>query len=241
VQFSEAYLCGNLRPVGFAAVDGSNGPGGKKAHPFVWFDGGVQADGTVQTSGSCGANNGGITYLTAGININTPKSVSFPATNAPPLGLCDVDGDGRDDLLVLTRDMTTMNWSSSVTYGTAAGWANPLNVSKVAATPASGTFAKVACWPSALGPSRYVIGDPGNGTSLGFLMPGAIYFMATDATGIPSVQKKQLNYATDTAFTGFGADLLPAGDLNGDGKPDLLVGYQSTTSGPHFAWIIYGR
>jgi len=32
-----------------------------------------------------------------------------------------------------------------------------------------------------------------------------------------------------------------SGDINGDGKPDLLVGYQSATQGPHFAWVIYGR
>lgn len=31
------------------------------------------------------------------------------------------------------------------------------------------------------------------------------------------------------------------GDINGAGKPDLLIGYQSGFSAPNFAWMLYDR
>jgi hypothetical protein len=240
-QFNEPLLCGNFQLIGFAAADGSNGPGGKKAHPLAWFDGGVQPDGTVQTSGTCGANNGGITLLSAGININTIKSASLPRASLPPLAICDVNADGKDDLLLLTQDPTSHKWTTSITYGSASGWTSPIDTSKAAVTAITANSPRQGCWPSAFGPSRYVVGDPGGLTSQGFLTAGTVYLFSTDAGGVPTLSKTLTNFSSDTNFTGFGADLIAPGDVNGDGKLDFVIGYQSTFAGPHFAWLVYGR
>jgi hypothetical protein len=58
---------------------------------------------------------------------------------------------------------------------------------------------------------------------------------------VPTLSKTLTNFSSDTNFTGFGADLIAPGDVNGDGKLDFVIGYQSTFAGPHFAWLVYGR
>jgi hypothetical protein len=239
--FAEGHLCGNLSLVGFAAHNGANGPGGKKAHPLVWYNPAVASDGSLPTTGTCGATNGGLRVLTAGVQINGFMGLSLPQSFAPPLAICDVDGDGKDDLLVLIRDMTSGKWTSSVTYGAAGGWTSPVDLSKSLLTPVAGSAPRQACWPSAFGPGRFVVSDPGNLTSQGFLGPGTVYFFDVNASKVPVLTKTLTNFSTDMNFTGFGAALATPGDIDGDGKPELVISYQSAFSGPRFAWTVYGR
>lgn len=243
--FSYPHICGTGPTlVGFGAVTGVNGPGGKKAHPLIWYDDAVAADGTFQTTGSCGATNGGLRMLSAGIQFNGIGNVSSPNTLGglyTPYGVCDVDGDGIDDIVALTKTANN-KWATSVTYGKAAGFTNPLDTSKKLETPIPSQDApRIACWASGFGPSRWAVSDPGAPTSGGFLAKGTVYFFVPDANGVPVQMKALTNFDTNMNYSGFGEELRTPGDLDGDGKPDLVIGYQSGFSMPDFGWVLYGR
>jgi hypothetical protein len=239
--FSHSHFCGEMRLIGFAAMKGDNGPGGKKAHPLVWYDGSVTAANGVQTSGTCTAANGGLRGIIAGLQVNGFFSSSLPMANIVqpfPFQICDVDGDGIDDLISITRPAT--NWTVAVSYGGVNSWGAPVDVSKSTVTMAAGQ-PRLACWRTAFGPTRFLLSDPGNQTGNGFLGPGVIYAFDIDAAKLPKQTKMLSNFTADMTFTGFGEGFKGPQDLDGDGKPDLLMRYQNGFADVTFAWMVYGR
>lgn len=239
--FAQSHFCGPMRLIGFAALKGDNGPGGKKAHPLVWYDGSVTATNGVQSAGTCDATNGGIRGIIAGLSISGIYMASLPKASIVqpfPFAICDVDGDGADDLISLTRGAST--WSVAVSYGGASGWGGPIDVSKSATTKATGQ-PQLSCWHSALGPTRFLLGDPGNQTGNGYLGPGVVYAFDIDAAKVPTQTRMLPNFTADTTYSGFGQGFKGPQDVDGDGKPDVLMQYQNGFADVGFAWMVYGR
>ena len=87
-----------------------------------------------------------------------------------------------------------------------------------------------------------MIADPGKLTSQGFLDPGTVYFLTprTRAGAGAAEDDHQLRRRAPTSPAS-ARSLQNVGDVNGDGKPDLLLGYQKPFGGPDFAWMLYGR
>jgi hypothetical protein len=158
-----------------------------------------------------------------------------------PFAICDVDGDGADDLLAQDQDLDARTWSVGISYGGASGWAQPVDVSKSVMTMVDANAPRIACWPSAYGPGKFVIGDPGLPTGDGFITPGTVWFYGIDAAKVPVLTRTQPNFLSGEKITGFSKVLAPAGDANGDGKPDLIIGYQLGFGGADAAWLLYGR
>jgi hypothetical protein len=240
--FSYAHPCGGPpKIVGFAAVDGANGPGGKKAYSLVWYDEAVKPDGTFP--GTCASGDGGLRVLTATVQVPHLASFGLHADAlfpALPFGICDVDSDGRDDLLVLKIGANNL-WDAAVVYGTATGWPKPLDLSKSTPTMVPDFHTpRPACWKSAYGPSAFAVGDPGTSTSNGYTQPGTVWLFDI-ANQLPVQTKTIANFSSNANYHGFGAGFYAPGDLDGDGKPELMISYQSGTSAPFFAWMLYGR
>ncbi len=158
-----------------------------------------------------------------------------------PFAICDLDSDGKDDLIAENSDPDTHMWSVAVAYGTVDGWASPVDVTKSVMTGVMGNAPRVTCWPNSYAPGKFLVSDPGSLTSQGFLADGTVWFYDVDANQAPLLTKTLVNFDPNTNLSGFGKDLVPAGDYNGDGKPDLIIGYQAGFGGLTAAWLLYGR
>lgn len=238
------HPCGSpLRLLGFASPDGAIGLGGKPGHGLVVYDEAVKADGTFP--GTCAAGDGGLRVVTAGTQINPVANVAVELANVlgggAPVAFCDVDGDKRDELIVATQDMSGV-WHAAVVPGSALGWPNVPDLSKAAEIP-NPEFGSplLACWKSAYGPSAFAVGNPGTFSSQGFIHPGNL-FLFDVANQTPTLTKTIPNFSGSAADRGFGFQVITAGDVNADGKPDLVIPYRfNGGTGPTDAWVLYGR
>jgi hypothetical protein len=203
--------CGPRTVEAFGDVDGM----GKQAL--------LVADPNLGATGNCTTTPGGVTLLRAsGVNLNAQR----PSSSASGFGLlstlCDVDGDGVFDLA-----------ASDLASGAGYIFYSPLTLntgvlvdsaaSKIAPA-ASRKYLTVVCAPKMFGADSLLLVD--NSTTpvrvdvVGNARPAAV------ARALP-------NPMGDTHF---GESIGSAGDVNGDGKIDLLAG---TKSGQY--WVIYGR
>jgi Ca2+-binding RTX toxin-like protein len=171
----------------------------------------------------------------------------------------DVNGDGFDDLLIGAK-YADPNWkynagTSYVVFGKAAGLAAALDLSALdgtsgfrlngaAASDYSGRSVSAAGDINGDGFADLLVGAPGADPN-GKAGAGASYVVFGKASGFGSI----LDLATLNGANGFrlsgsmgdgsGRSVSTAGDVNGDGFDDLLVGAPGHGSGA--SYVVFGR
>jgi hypothetical protein len=149
----------------------------------------------------------------------------------------DADGDGQGDLAVGVPSLAMSTGGARVYAGTPSGYA---------ASPAAtlgGRDGVNAVFGGALAPAGDVNGDGFVELAVGAYRAasgaGRVYLFAGGAGGLGSSPIVTLN-GRDGADADFGFAVAPAGDVNGDGYADLIVGAPTALSLVGRAYVFLG-
>ncbi len=142
----------------------------------------------------------------------------------------DVNGDGYDDLVVTSFGYDSSTGKAYVYYGASTG------VPAIATTTWTGTatseslgrYLGVAGDPNGDGYDDILIGEPGYSSSY-----GRLYFYQGSSAGLDTTAENTITGTTTTGLA-LGNSVAGAGDVNGDGFDDIIVG------GSERAWLYYG-
>jgi hypothetical protein len=201
--------------------------------PYHYLGGGMVGKAYLMF-GSTIASGG--TFWLSGADANFLEVTGWPDhTGKAVAGVGDVDGDGLDDVLISSPD----NLNSTVTYGTAYLFFGSTIAS-------GGSFALTGADAAMEGAGGYQsFGDPvasagdvdGDGLadvvmsgSSGYLMFGAT--LVAGGTFVPA--------DADASFPGGSGQMTSAGDVDGDGLDDVLVGATYAANGRGRAYLVLG-
>jgi hypothetical protein len=171
-------------------------------------------------SGSCSKIEGAVAVLLGNGDGTFRTAVSYDSggTGADSVAVADVNGDGNTDLLVSNLDLNIVGvllgngdgtFQPAVTYSSDPG--SPASVvASVAVADVNGDGK-----PDPLVVNQSIGGDGNNGGSMAVLLGNG------DGTFQPAV-----NYLSG----GYQTLRVAVGDVNGDGRPDLLVANQCTSN-----------
>ncbi|MBO2010351.1 FG-GAP-like repeat-containing protein [Hymenobacter negativus] len=176
----------------------------------------------------------------AGLRTATPATCSGEATNnffgTSVAGAGDVNGDGFTDVVIGASGNATNTGKAYVYYGSATG----LNTASPATRLGEATsnfFAASVAGAGDVDGDGYgdvVIGAYGNTTNTGrsYLYYGSETGLSTASPDVRSGEASN-NY--------FGASVAGAGDVNGDGYADVLVGAYANTTNTGRSYLYYGN
>ncbi|TAN53589.1 MAG: hypothetical protein EPN21_01150 [Methylococcaceae bacterium] len=172
-------------------------------------------------------------------------------------GLGDINGDGFSDLIIGAPGAST-NGLSYVVFGKAAGFAASINLDNlngsngfslrgIAAGDNAGTSVSAAGDVNGDGLNDILIGANGAAPNLPYA--GASYVVFGKTSGFePSINLSTLDGATGFRLDGVAAgdwsgfSLSEAGDVNGDGFGDLIIGaYRADTAGIGSSFVVFGQ
>ncbi|MFO1258044.1 MAG: Ig-like domain-containing protein [Gammaproteobacteria bacterium] len=237
---------GDINNDGFAdliigAIDGDNGANTSAGRSYVIFGKNTAFSSTIDLSSMPASQ--GFTIIGINANDNSGSSVSYAG---------DFNGDGKADL-VIGAPYADPNGSDSgqvyIVYGKNGGFgssinlsslgANGLTINGVSANMQAGLSVSSAGDVNKDGKNDIIIGAPGDGAT-----PGAAYVVFGSNTS-GTLNLSTLNGTNGFAITGLAAganlgwSVSTAGDLNGDGIDDVIVGAIGSGSAGR-AYVIYG-
>ncbi len=187
---------------------------------------------TIELSGLNGTN---------GFALNGANSGDESGTSVRAAG--DINGDGIDDLIIGAPGATTVAafaGKSYLVFGSNQGLPNPLNLSTLngnngivingeSVSDYSGTSVSAAGDINGDGIDDLIIGAPD--ASPDVIYSGASYVVFGDDQGLPNpLNLSAIDGSNGIVFNGVanydgtGASVSAAGDINGDGIDDLIIG-----------------
>ncbi|HUT03545.1 MAG TPA: integrin alpha [bacterium] len=171
-------------------------------------------------------------------------------------GVGDVNGDGFDDMIVAAPNNSEAAEYGGQTYlilGKASGWA--MNTSLA---DADASFLSEAKWDSAGysvsgvgdingdGFDDFIIGAPYNGEA-GSVQAGQTYLILGKASGWAmdaSLSNSDASFTGELQINSAGYSVSGAGDVNGDGNDDFVIGAWSNSEAGDLAgqaYLIFGK
>jgi len=162
----------------------------------------------------------------------------------------DINGDGRDELVISAPDAADSDGRTYVVFGQTGGWAAENAVDGLGAvqhlTLTGANVGAVAAAGDINGDNKgdILIGARVNGANGG----GVAYLLFGSETTSPNIDLQQI--ATDhtgieiqglVAGDDLGFSVSSAGDFNGDGFDDLMIGARNAGGGTGAAYVIFGK
>jgi hypothetical protein len=193
---------------------------------------------------------------TTGFAMHGAAGLDF--TGSAVSGAGDLNGDGIDDVIVGAPGNQNKRGLAYVVFGRSSGFTSPLQLS--ALNGSNGFILEGENIGSRFGISVAGAGDT-NGDGIGDLLvgspgfgqdrPGAAYVVRGRRSGFPRLIRVSalsgsaqgitgLLFGTlDADFANLGASVALAGDVNGDGRRELLIG-ANTFEGTGRAFVVFG-
>ncbi len=164
---------------------------------------------------------------------NTGYSVAAPG---------DVDGDGQDDLLIGARYVDSFVGAAYLVAGGSASAILSASTAKLVGENAFDYAGTAVAGPGDVdddGTPDLLIGSPNNAE--GGTASGSAYVVTGPVSGTVDLGSAYLKLTGEEALDYAGTTLGAAGDLDGNGIPDVLVGAPSARSGASVSTgIVYG-
>jgi FG-GAP-like repeat/FG-GAP repeat len=191
--------------------------------------------------GSNGGNNAFV-YFGSAAGASTTSSWTGTGAAGSLYGYCvapagDVNGDGFSDVIVGATGVSSNTGAAYVYTGSAAGTLTTTTWTKAGAAGETGF--KVACAGdvNADGYSDVLVGVSGvPGPLGGTAYAGAAYLYNGSATGLSTTASWSKTGAANSDY----GTVAAAGDVNGDGYADVIVGASGTSSSTGAAYVYFG-
>ena len=154
----------------------------------------------------------------------------------------DINGDGYDDLLIGAASKNNYRGWAYQILGKPAGWLSDVNLSNSQSSfyPVNDN-AHFGCAVTGAGDMN---GDGYDDIAIGSSYDGRVYLFFGGASGWPannSCYSANASFVQEEDWSGTGDSIAGAGDVNGDGFDDLLIGSPFYQNGLGKTYLIFGK